>query len=93
MYIVVLTYLVPREKIVPFLEQHYEYLDRFYQQGFFIASGPNERKDGGVIIVKHVSRKSIQQIIQEDPFIKHKLATAKIIGFEPTKGIFTQPSV
>lgn len=93
MYIIVLNYLVPREDIAPFLKQHYEYLDRYYQQGFFIASGPNERKDGGVIIVKHVVREKIQQIIQEDPFIKHKLATAELIDFEPTKGIFTQPSV
>ncbi|GHG00251.1 YciI family protein [Thalassotalea marina] len=90
MFVISLTYLVEREQVLPFLEEHYQYLDNHYEQGVFIASGPNESKNGGVIIAHKVTREQVEDIIQQDPFIKNNLASIEIIAFEPTKGKYAK---
>lgn len=40
MFIFSITYLKPINEVEKYLPQHIDYLERYYQSGHFIASGP-----------------------------------------------------
>ncbi|MBQ0709753.1 MULTISPECIES: YciI family protein [unclassified Ochrobactrum] len=86
MFVVNLTYIKPLEEIGRHLEAHREFLDRQYADGVFLASGPKNPRDGGVILANgKVSRSELEAIIELDPFWRHQLATYDVIEFTPAK--------
>ena len=85
LFIVVLRYIVILEKINEHRKIHLEYLDKYYAKGYFLASGKQNPRFGGVIIAKAPSRKKLNQILAEDPFARNLCAEYQIIEFEPNK--------
>lgn len=85
MFVLILTYKAPIEKVIELLEEHNAYLDKHYATGRFIASGPQVPRIGGVILCKADSRQEVEDIIKEDPF--NAVADYRIIEFEVNKSI------
>ena len=85
MYIIILTYQKDLSEVEKHLEAHRAYLDKHYASGYFIASGAQVPRKGGVILCKAGSKEEILDIIAQDPFHKHRIATYQIIEFTPTK--------
>ena len=85
MFIVILTYKKSMAKIDAELQSHREFLERYYQQHKIMLSGPQEPRDGGVIVMNASSRSEVLRIITEDPFYIHDFAEYEIIEFTPTK--------
>ncbi|GJI92991.1 YciI family protein [Duganella hordei] len=86
MYIVDLTYLKPLAEIEPHLAAHRAFLDEHYVRGIFIASGPKNPRDGGVIVVGgRVSRPELDALLAQDPFAKNGIASYRVTEFEATK--------
>lgn len=85
LFIVILSYKVPLEKIDAFRSVHLDFLSNFYAKDLFIASGPQAPRKGGVIIAKCDSKDDLQKILKQDPFAINDLATYEIIEFCPTK--------
>lgn len=85
MYIIILTYQKDLSEVEKHLEAHRAYLDRYYTSGHFIASGAQVPRKGGVILCKAGSKEEILDIITQDPFQEHRIATYQIIEFTPTK--------
>ncbi|MPM66940.1 hypothetical protein SDC9_113854 [bioreactor metagenome] len=86
MYIVELTYQRPMEAIEAQLQAHRRFLDKYYERGVLLASGPKNPRDGGVIIAGgHVSRAELDAILAEDPFHQHALASYRVIEFNAVK--------
>lgn len=85
MFIVLLTYTKPLEEIDKRLEAHVAFLDKQYAQGDFIASGRRVPRIGGVILSKMASRKALEDVLREDPFAIHGVASYDIVEFEPSK--------
>lgn len=86
MYIVELTYLKPIEAIEQQLAAHRAYLDVHYASGIFLASGPKDPRNGGVILASgKVSRTELEAVLQQDPFAVHGLASYGVIAFTPVK--------
>lgn len=86
MYIVELTYLQPMSAIDAQLQAHRAFLATQYERGLFIASGPKNPRDGGVIVVSgKVSRAELDALIALDPFHIHGLADYRVIEFSPVK--------
>lgn len=56
MFIVLLTYVKPLEQVDTHIEAHKVFLDQYYTQGKFLASGPKVPRTGGVILVHCKSR-------------------------------------
>ena len=77
MFVLILTYKAPIEKVIELLEAHCCYLDKYYAAGIFLASGPQVPRTGGVILCRAQSRAEVEKIIGEDPFIE----------FEPNKSV------
>lgn len=84
MFIVILTYKKPLSEVDRFLAAHREYLAKHYAAGDFIASGPQNPRMGGVIMMKVDNRAVVETIIAEDPFHINGIASYQIVEFTPT---------
>lgn len=85
LFIVIITYKVPLEKIDTFRSVHLDFLSNYYAKDVFIASGPQVPRNGGIIIAKYDSKDTLQKILAQDPFAINELATYELIEFSPTK--------
>ncbi len=68
MFIVILTYKKPLSEIDKYLQAHRDYLAEHYADGDFIASGPQNPRIGGVIMIKAADNEAVNSIISQDPF-------------------------
>lgn len=84
MFIVILTYKVPLEKIEVHLENHIIYLKEQYRVGNFLASGRRIPRSGGVILAKVADKSELESILKQDPFNQNDLADYDIIEFSPS---------
>ncbi len=82
-FIASLTYTVPIERIDAVLADHLAWLKTGYEAGNFLAWGPREPRDGGLIFVKAPSRAEAEALLARDPFMLHKLAELTIIEWAP----------
>ncbi|MBF0237450.1 MAG: GTP cyclohydrolase [SAR324 cluster bacterium] len=81
-YVVILTYKVPVDKILPHVPAHREHLDVWFDTNSILFSGMQLSKTGGAIIVRAASEEAIQPLIEQDPFYLHDLADYQIIGVD-----------
>ncbi len=84
MFIAILTYKKPLEEVDCFLHAHRDYLAQHYAAGDFIASGPQNPRVGGVIMIKAAHREEVNAIISQDPFKINGIADYQIVEFTPT---------
>ncbi len=84
MFIAILTYKKPLEQVDCFLQAHRDYLSKHYATGDFIASGPQNPRVGGVIMIKASDRDVVNSIISQDPFYINDIADYQIVEFTPT---------
>lgn len=84
MVIIELTYIKPLSDVEHFLEAHIQFLDKYYDQGIFIASGRKVPRDGGVILAL-ADKASAAEIIKEDPFHQEGIAEYHLVEFEPSR--------
>ncbi|GJM06930.1 MAG: hypothetical protein DHS20C10_06640 [marine bacterium B5-7] len=84
MLIIELTYKKSLDEVNHFLDAHINFLDRYYAQGIFIASGPKNPRDGGIILASG-DKETISKIICNDPFYQQEIADYKITQFELSK--------
>ncbi len=84
MFIAILTYKQPLEEVDRFLQAHRDYLAEHYAAGDFIASGPQNPRVGGVIMIKASDRDAVNTIISQDPFNINGIADYQIVEFTPT---------
>ncbi|MDC8755232.1 YciI family protein [Erythrobacter sp. sf7] len=78
-----MTYSVPIERIDAVLADHLAWLKAGHEAGHFIAWGPREPRDGGLIFVKAGSRAEAERMLASDPFIMHGLADLAITEWIP----------
>jgi len=82
-YIVVVTYLKPIKEVDRFLVAHRKFLGIHYASGQFIASGPQNPRNGGIIISKGENKEEILNLLKEDPFNVNGIAQYEVIEFAP----------
>lgn len=85
MFIIDLTYIVPLEEVDQHMTDHVNHLMKYYDKNIFIAWGRKEPRTGGVILALADSKTTVEEIIKEDPFYKHKLAEFNITEFLTSK--------
>ena len=81
MFIIDLHYIVPLEQLDSHMTEHVKYLQKYYKQNVFVASGRKVPRTGGVILALAPSREVLDEIIKEDPFYTHKLAEFSVTEF------------
>jgi len=87
MIVVTLTYKKPLAEVDTLLKEHIAFLDRYYEQKKFLASGRRENRVGGVILVLSSSIQEAEEIMKNDPFYIHGVADYDFMWFEPSKSL------
>jgi uncharacterized protein YciI len=83
MFIVSLTYTVSLDEIDNFRPAHLNWLQTYFNKGYFLASGRKNPPNGGIIIVHGLSRHQLDELLKEDPFAIQNIATYEVIEFTP----------
>lgn len=81
MFIIDLNYIVPLEKLDAHMTDHVKFLQKYYKKNVFMASGRKVPRTGGIILALAGSKEEVEQIISEDPFYIHQLASFTITEF------------
>lgn len=84
MFIIMIKYK-SMEKINAHLVAHRSFLETGYQQNYFIASGPQNPRTGGVILSQLKDKEQLEGFLADDPFITNDAAEYHIIEFNPVK--------
>lgn len=84
-FIVNITYTAELSRVDRFIDKHIAFLERHYQQGLFLLSGPKQPRTGGFILAQADSLAELQAIVAQDPFYRETLADYTITEFIPTK--------
>lgn len=84
MIIIELTYKKSLQEVDKHLEQHKDFLQKCYENGVLLASGPKNPRNGGVLIAS-ASKEDIEKLIQDDPFYQEKIAEYRLIEFTPNR--------
>lgn len=82
MFVVLLHFTAPENKIDERLADHYEWLNHHYGAGDFVAAGNRDTRDGAVIVTRAMSRGRLDAILATDPFVLHKLSRYEVIEFQ-----------
>lgn len=83
--IIEISYQKPLEMIDQYLSEHRAFLDDGYKKNYFVASGPQKPRTGGIIISHLNDRDFLEALLKKDPFYIHGLADYKFIEFEAVK--------
>ena len=84
-FIVEATYLVPLEKIKEATPRHRSFLQKGYDSGVFLCSGPQNPPVGGILVARANSIAELESILKEEPFQVENLASYRIREFQPVK--------
>ncbi|WP_019457817.1 YciI family protein [Acinetobacter sp. GG2] len=87
MIVVTLTYKKPLTEVDAVLKEHIAFLDHYYEQKKFLASGRRENRVGGVILVLSPSIQEAEEIMKNDPFYIYDVADYDFMWFEPSKSL------
>ena len=79
-------YLVPFEELAALVPQHRQFLQKGYDSGHFLCSGPQIPARGGFLIARAESRAALDVLLAEEPFTKaKKMRFARITEFNPVQ--------
>jgi len=81
MFVINLYYIVPLEKLDQHMTEHVKFLQVYYKQNVFIASGRKVPRTGGIILAVAKSKEEVEAIMLRDPFCVHKLAEFTVTEF------------
>jgi uncharacterized protein YciI len=81
MFVISLNYIVPLDELDKHMTVHVKYLQKYYKQNVFVASGRKVPRTGGIILAFCESKEKLEKIVQEDPFYIHGLADFTITEF------------
>ena len=85
MFVVTLTYTAPIERIDELIVEHRAWLDRLFEDGVLLASGPQVPRLGGVLLARAGDRAALEQVLTGDPFHREGVAIYDLMEFQPIK--------
>ena len=84
-FLVEITYTVPLAQIDAALPRHREFLQRGYDSGLLLMSGPQAPRVGGVVLARAASQAVLERFFDQDPFRAEGLAHYRYVEFSPVK--------
>lgn len=84
-FIVIITYTASLDKIDEILPKHREFLQKGYNKGMLLFSGPRNPRVGGIAAAKAESIEEIENFFNSDPYKLYKAAEYEFIEFDPVK--------
>lgn len=85
MFVILVNYVKSLNEIDAHLETHRRFLDEGYAAGYFLVSGPQVPRTGGVILAQAPNAEELKAFINKDPFKQAGAATYEVVEFFPLK--------
>jgi uncharacterized protein YciI len=85
LFVVLLKYIVPLETVTAARPAHLAFLDQYYANKVFIASGRQVPPTGGIILARADNKVTLENILAEDPFAQQNLAEYQIYEWDVSK--------
>lgn len=85
LFVVVLRYVVESDKVQETRLPHLDFVQKGYEDGVFLLSGPLSPRAGGVIFAQSISRESLLDFLSEDPFAQNGVAEFSVYEFKPSR--------
>lgn len=74
---------VPFEELVELMPAHHAFLQKGYDQGHFLFSGPQIPTHGGFLVARAPSRDQLGMLLAEEPFVRaNKMQFSRIVEFD-----------
>ena len=83
LFVILVTYTKELAEIEKILTSHREYLKSGYESGNLLASGPQNRRSGGIIIGQFIDKESALNFTKKDPFYLQNAAKYEVLEFNP----------
>ena len=90
MFIVQLTYKTSLSEVDKYLQAHRDFLDYYYKQGLFLASGPMKPRTGGILLALTKDKAYLESVLAKDPYRLADITDYQLIEFTP---IMHQPEI
>jgi uncharacterized protein YciI len=85
-YLVEGMHLVPFEQLAQLVPEHHAFLQRGYDAGNFLFSGPQIPAHGGFLVARAESREALDQLLASEPFVKAgKMRFTRVTQFDPAQ--------
>jgi uncharacterized protein YciI len=86
-------FLLEGEHLVSFAElgealvdEHHAFLQRGYDEGHFLFSGPQVPPHGGFLVARAPSRQALDQLLAGEPFVREgKMRFSRVTEFDPAQ--------
>lgn len=82
MFVISLSYPKESEKADELLSEHNDFLQKYYENGMFICSGPKIPPTGGIIFCRSNSLKEVDKLLEDDPYKVNGVADYEITEFK-----------
>ena len=67
------------------MQDHVAWINRGFDKGFFHLVGNLNPKEGGGIIAHGVTREALEELVNEDPFVKHDVVKVEYIEIHASR--------
>ena len=84
-FVVEATYCAPLETVRAAYARHRAWLQKGYDLGLFLCSGPKEPPTGGYLVARAESAEALKTMFKEEPYTQEGLATFTFTEFQPVK--------
>jgi uncharacterized protein YciI len=84
-FVVEATYAAPIEQVREAYPRHRAWLQKGYELGLFLCSGPKIPPTGGYLVARAQSVEVLQTMFEEEPLNKERLASFTFTEFDPVK--------
>jgi uncharacterized protein YciI len=79
-------YLVPFGEFADLVPEHRAFLQKGYDAGYFLCSGPQIPARGGFLIARAESLAALEEILADEPFTRaKKMRFSRITEFNPVQ--------
>jgi len=79
-------HLVPFDDLAPLLPAHAAFLQRGYDAGHFLFSGPQSPPKGGFLLARAASREALDALLADEPFVRAgKMRFSRVTEFDPVQ--------
>lgn len=85
MFIVLLKMSENRAQAAEYMDAHNAWIAKGFSDNVFLVVGGLNPGPGGGVMANNTSLEELQQRVDEDPFVKHKVVDVEILEISPVK--------
>lgn len=85
MFVVTLKFSKNRNRAGELMAEHKAWIQRGFDQGFFLMVGSLQPSQGGGILAHQVSRDDLERFVSTDPFVAEEVVSADVLEITPAR--------